>query len=66
MTTPTTPLQTWTSALFDLLFDARAELGERGWAVFVSIACDRIGGIAAELVYAEIVRAALEDEQDAA
>ena len=61
------PLQVWTAALFDVLTDAREELDERAWPVFISIACDRIGILAAQALLAEIIRAGREQqERDAA
>jgi len=59
-----TPLQVWTQALFGVLDDAREELGEREWEVFVSLACDRIGVHAARLLLAELIRR--ERREDAA
>jgi hypothetical protein len=34
---PPTPLQLWTEAARDLLAEAREELDERAWAVFLDI-----------------------------
>jgi len=61
-----TPLQTWTVALADCLDDARAELNEREWSVFVSVACDHVGSLAARVLFAEIIRAEREEGRDAA
>ena len=62
-----TPLQTWTAALFDVLDDARDQLDERAWQAFVSIACDRIGYLGAQVFLAEMIRAGRErEERDAA
>ncbi len=61
---PRTPLQVWTSSLFDLLDDARGQLDERAWPAFVSIACDRIGILAARLVLAEVLRAGRQEQDE--
>ena len=62
-----TRLQTWLVALLDTLTDAGQELDEREWPVFVSVAWNRIGMLAAPLILDEILRADREhEERDAA
>jgi len=63
---PRTPLQVWTASLFDLLDDARGQLDERAWPVFVSIACERIGLEAARQVVGEALRATRDAAEEAA
>ncbi len=64
--TTLTPLQQWSTALIDCLHDARAELDEHAWAVFLSIACDRIGILAAHVLLAEILEDGREQQEDVA
>jgi hypothetical protein len=61
-----TRLQVWTCALIGLLDDAREELDEREWPVFVHAACDRVGVLGAELVLRDLLRGERGDERDAA
>jgi len=51
-----TPLQTWTSALFALLVDARDDLDERAYSAFVSVTCVHIAREAARLLLGDLMR----------
>jgi hypothetical protein len=53
----TTALQSWTSALFDLLVDARDELDSEAYEWFVAIGTELFGLEAARLAVGEALRA---------
>lgn len=51
-----TQLQVWLAVVYDALADARAELDDAAYMVFVSILCDRIGIEAGRLLLGELAR----------
>lgn len=63
MTVRPTAFQEWTSALFDLLLDARQELDGEAYSWFVAIGTERIGLEAARLAVAEALHAKRDDER---